>query len=301
MSLANYTWTYDAGGRLTQATSVDGTSTYSYDATGQLTAATHSFQTDETYTYDANGNRTLTGYQTGTNNQLLSDGTHTYEYDGEGNRTAKETIANGERVEYAWDHHNRLTGITYRDGTGTITKTVEYTYDIWDRRIVKAVDDNGDGTIDRSEAFLYDEAHPSQHANGNLTDIVLRYEDSDGDGPNSATLASRYLHGPAVDQIFADEQTSGELYWLLTDHQGTVRDIADYDSTTMQTTVANHRTFDSYGNLTSETNPAASTLYGYTSRETDTDADLTCYRARWYDSETGVFISEAPLLRASAH
>lgn len=294
-SLADYTWTYDAAGRLTQATSVDGTSNYSYDATSQLTAATHSFQTNETYSYDANGNRTLTGYQTGTNNQLLNDGTHTYEYDAEGNRTAKETTATGERVEYAWDHHNRLTGITYRDGVGTITKTVVYTYDVWDRRILKEVDDNGDGSIDRSETFLYDEAHPSQHANGNLTDIVLIYSDPDGAGSQPAALSSRLLHGPAVDQVFADEQTNGELYWLLTDHQGTVRDIADYDAMMMQTTVANHRTFNSFGNVTSESDPTTTTLYGYTSRETDTDANLTYYRARWYDSNSGQFISEDPI------
>ena len=42
------------------------------------------FQTDENYTYDANSNRTNTGYSTGDNNQLLSDGTFDYEYDAEG-------------------------------------------------------------------------------------------------------------------------------------------------------------------------------------------------------------------------
>ena len=29
----------------------------------------------------------MTGYSTGTNNQLTNDGTYTYEYDDEGNRT----------------------------------------------------------------------------------------------------------------------------------------------------------------------------------------------------------------------
>lgn len=64
---------------------------FSYDATSQLTDADHSYQTDEAYEYDENGNRTSTGYQTGTNNRLLSDGTYAYEYDDEG------TARNGRR------------------------------------------------------------------------------------------------------------------------------------------------------------------------------------------------------------
>jgi len=58
----------------------DGTSTYGYDTTSQLTSATHTYQSNETYSYDANGNRTMTGYQTGTDNRLTNDGTYTYTY-----------------------------------------------------------------------------------------------------------------------------------------------------------------------------------------------------------------------------
>ena len=39
----------------------------------------------ESFSYDANGNRTMTGYSTGTGNRLLSDGTYNYTYDDEGN------------------------------------------------------------------------------------------------------------------------------------------------------------------------------------------------------------------------
>jgi hypothetical protein len=42
---------------------------------------TSSSQTDESYAYDANGNRTGGGYQTGFNNQLATDGAYTYCYD----------------------------------------------------------------------------------------------------------------------------------------------------------------------------------------------------------------------------
>ena len=76
-------------GRITQMVSQDGTSTYGYDATSQLTSATHSYQSNETYTYDNNGNRTMSGYQTGTDNRLTNDGTYSYTYDAEGNRVSR--------------------------------------------------------------------------------------------------------------------------------------------------------------------------------------------------------------------
>lgn len=46
-------------------------------------------------------------------------------------------------------------------------------------------------------------------------------------------LSNRYLWGPVVDQLLADEQidwtnneANGEVLWALTDHLGTVRDPA---------------------------------------------------------------------------
>jgi YD repeat-containing protein len=54
---------FDTMGRITQMVSQDGTSTYGYDSKSQLTSATHSYQSNETYTFDQNGNRTMTGYQ----------------------------------------------------------------------------------------------------------------------------------------------------------------------------------------------------------------------------------------------
>ena len=84
-SLANYTYAYDLASRLTTETD-NGASpiTYSYDATNQLLGDGTS-----TYSYDLNGNRTNTGYQTGPDNRLLSDGTWSYSYDSEGNLVKK--------------------------------------------------------------------------------------------------------------------------------------------------------------------------------------------------------------------
>ena len=95
-----YEWSYDAMSRVTQFVSADGTADYTYDKTSQLTAADHTVLTDESYSYDKNGNRTMTGYTTGTNNQLTNDGTYSYEYDDEGNRTTRTDDVSSEVTEY---------------------------------------------------------------------------------------------------------------------------------------------------------------------------------------------------------
>ena len=146
-------------GRVTEMTSQDGTSTYSYDAKSELTAATHTFQSNESYSYDNNGNRTMTGYQTGDDNQLTNDGTYSYTYDEEGNRLTRTKTATGEVTEYTWDFRNRLTEVTDKNSQGTTTQVVEYTYDVFDRRIGKAVDtaspfDMADAAIER---YVYDD------------------------------------------------------------------------------------------------------------------------------------------------
>jgi hypothetical protein len=86
---------------LTSCTSAEGSATYSYDPTGQLIVAHYTsplppgegqgegILPDESYSYDANGNRTNPGYVTGPDNRLLSDGTYSYSYDAEGDRTAR--------------------------------------------------------------------------------------------------------------------------------------------------------------------------------------------------------------------
>jgi YD repeat-containing protein len=93
--------------------------------------------TDATYDYDENGNR-LTNTLEG-NNRVTNDGTYTYQYDDEGNRTLRTNIATGATTDYVWDNRNRLVSITDKTSGGSVTKTVEYTYDAFDHRIAKSI------------------------------------------------------------------------------------------------------------------------------------------------------------------
>ena len=85
------------------------------------------------------------------------------------------------------------------------------------------------------------------------------------------------------------------IYWPLTDNLSTVRDLAEYDKQTGITSVVNHIQYDAFGTVTSETNAAVDTIFGFTGRESDEESDLYYYRARYYDPHLGQFASEDPL------
>lgn len=138
----------------------------------------------------------------------------------------------------------------------------------------------------------------------------------------------RYLWGPAVDQILADEQVfplpvgegqgeglaavqgggqaraQGEgpnltmastVLWPLTDHLGTVRDLARYNPDTDRTTIVNHLTYDAFGQMTGQSNPAVTTLFAFTGRPLDPATALQNHLHRWYDPAMGRWLSEDPL------
>ncbi|PZO57605.1 MAG: hypothetical protein DCF15_06830 [Phormidesmis priestleyi] len=182
-------------------------------------------------------------------------------------------IASGEVTEYGWDYDNRLSSVVTKDSGGAISKAVEYTYDVYDRRIAKAVDSDGNGPAAATEErYVYDGEH-----------IALVF---DGEG----NQVNRYLRGPQIDQVLAEETASGEVRWALADHQGSVRDVVD-----SQGNVLNHLTYDSYGQVTSETNPESDFRFGYTGRERDEETGLDYYRARYFNPAVGTFVSEDPL------
>jgi RHS repeat-associated protein len=56
--------------------------------------------------------------------------------------------------------------------------------------------------------------------------------------------------------------------------------------------VVNHITYDSFGQITAETNPDIDFRFSYTGREFDSQTGQYFYRARYYDPTTGQFINE---------
>ena len=297
--LDSFAYQYDAASRITRITDIDGATDYVYDTRDQLTGANHAdaANPDETYAYDSTGNRTTsqrhgTGYVVGDgiagtpdNNRLTSDGTYRYSYDAEGNLTTRMHIASGEVREFSWDHRNRLVRVSDRlSAVSATTQVVEYTYDAFNRRIAMKVDKTPADAVDGTVTYFINDGD----------DVLADWTDPDGSGPASAVESIRYLHGPDVDQVLAQEDESGNVLWHLTDHLGSVRDLIN-----SQGQIVNHLKYDSYGNVISQLNPAANTRHRYTGREFDTEVGMHYNRARYYDGAVGRFLSEDPIGFAS--
>ena len=238
-TVVTHGYTYDDSNRLTSYdNSLDGVVNYTYDNRGQLTGADYvgDFETDESYAYDDNGNRTTVtnddgsaqGYTTGDDNRLTGDGTYNYLYDAEGNRTARfqdnnsnDLLDSGDTdiTEYEWDHRNRLTKVTDRATFGgTSNQEVDHTYDAFNRWIKRDVDTDGGTGSDPIEQtfFLYEQGQ-----------VHLQFDKTGSGNVADSDLSHRYLWGPTVDMLLADEHvdsltdaTQNENLWALTDHLG---------------------------------------------------------------------------------
>jgi RHS repeat-associated protein len=267
--ISNDLYDLDILGRLKTET-VDGQSrSISYDNTDQVKTVTGS--NSEGYTYDQNGNRTGGGYVTDTGNRLMSDGVYNYEYDPEGNRTKRTKISDNTVDEYGWDYRNRLTEIVTKNAGGSVLKTVGYEYDVDDQRVKKTVTSATPSAGDGVENYYIDR---------NQIAFV-----TDGGG----NQMFHYLYGLNVDSVMAQDSPAG-MVWALADRLGSIDALTDAEGN-----VVNKRTFDSFGRVLSESNPSVSFRYGYTGRELDLESGLNYYRARYYDSNVGRFISVDPM------
>ena len=206
--------------------------TYSYDATNQVTG-----DGTTTLTYDANGNRTNTGYSTSAN-QSTTDGTWNYTYDNEGNLVEKVLIAGGEAWTYAYDNKNELVqahaGRMTRRLTGLVAETVTYTVRRLRQpagagRLLRAIGDDGGARV-RLRRLGSAKATPVGNENYDVW--------ADLDGSNN--LQTRYLRGDVVDQLFARVNMSGatgrptgahrppRLSGDVIDSSGTIMDTIGY-------------------------------------------------------------------------
>jgi RHS repeat-associated protein len=110
-------------------------------------------------------------------------------------------------------------------------------------------------------------------------------------------ITHRYLWSDQVDELFADEQRLSGLVpdtkWALSDHQLTIKDIADFNPTTGQTSVR-HRAYDSFGNRKGSALPT-DIVFGYTGKYFDETTGLQNSWNRWYSPKMGRFISQDPI------
>jgi RHS repeat-associated protein len=284
-------WTFDDANRITSYTnSVDSTITYGYDNTDQLTSDStpsgFGYDYTHTYSYDAAGNRTgyqSTTYTIGAANRLEEDEEYVYTYDNEGNRISKNAIFGGDSTTYEWDHRNRLVAVHFDTSGNHWSDTFEY--DVFNRRTSRTHDPQGTTLEQSPQIYIYDGDN-----------VAIDFIDFDGD-PQTASfeVARKYLYGPAVDQLLAQEDMPEPMYaadrvmWVLHDHQNTTRDIVNNAGQ-----LHAHNTYDVFG-YPAATSDLWHVRYGYTGREFDAYVHLQYNRNRWYDGLAGRWLSEDPI------
>jgi RHS repeat-associated protein len=313
---------YDGANRLTSYSNlVDGVvAQYVYDDRGQLTQANYQDpgSNDESYLYDFNGNRRHAtnefapfgaDYEIDLANRMIYDDSFEYQYDNEGNTTRKISSDTGDYTVYSWDHRNRLVAVVDYDANGTladetddvVTDGVGYSYDAFNQLVGRTRDSDGDTGSAAIEQTFY------LHEDGQ---VALQFDKAGAGSVGAGDLSHRYLWGPAVDQLLADEQVGdpasqldNETLWALTDHLGSVRDVVDSNGDSRI-----HRQFDAFGNIVAEThrNSAGGVVtagqagyvvvaFAFTGRYLDADTGLQNNLHRWYDASVGRWLSEDPI------
>ena len=268
---------YDTANRRTCLTLPNGVvASYVYDNDSRVTSITYgtggscasppSNLGNLTYTYDADGRRTVTAGSlaavtlpanvaggTGTaynadNSQTAFNGT-SLSYDLNGNLTGDGTNT------YTWDARDHLTAIS--GGS-----TASFVYDAFGRRMSKTIS----GTTTQ---YLYDRLNPVQELNS-----------SDG-------VVANLLTGLSIDE-----------YFTRTDSSGTSAFVADALGSTVglvnsSGAIGTSYTYQPFG-ATTIAGSANGNSYQFTGRENDATG-LYFYRARYYSPTYQRFVSQDPI------
>jgi RHS repeat-associated protein len=277
-NISNFAYAYDAGRRITSETLNSGSpTTFAYDTTNQVTGDGTS-----TFTFDGTGNRTNTGYTTGTGNQLTSDGTWNYTFDNEGNVTQKTNISSGYYWKYSYDNLNHLTEADYYSNLNVLQQKLVFLYDVFGNRIEKDVAVGGNTTVLR---FFMDGWNPGKAPGVGNENWEVWVDVS------NSQLQTRYIHGDLVSQLFAREDSLGTVAWYLTDWEGSIRDLTDNTGAQQD-----HINYDAWGNVKSETNSAFSDRFKFQGGVFEAVVGLYNFSARWYDPTTARWFSQDPIL-----
>ncbi|AOZ08727.1 RHS repeat-associated core domain-containing protein [Cupriavidus malaysiensis] len=267
---------WDRAGRLVRSTATGQggrarlVTDYSYDAAGQLTGLDYRSAGGKLgeirYSYDAAGRRTGIG---GSLNPIELPGASVTDaqYDARNRLTrwAGRTLrydANGNLIDdgvrtYTWNERDQL-----RRVTTAATGLVQFGYDPAGRRTIR---NQGDEWLD----YIHDGANLAQEF----------------DRHSKITT----LHGPAVDMPQIRQDSDGTERFLLQDGNGNVIGLSDGLGTTLETQYR----YEPYGK-TRVLGQASRNTQQYTGRENDATG-LYYYRARYYDPETGRFVSPDPI------
>ncbi|QYK54247.1 MAG: hypothetical protein KF824_04955 [Fimbriimonadaceae bacterium] len=232
----------------------------------------------QTWGYDAAGNRISASAKVGSwtydnlNRMTASPGA-TYEHDAVGNRTYKETPSSGDE-SYYWDRVNRLIGIS----SGIAGWDSEFTYRADGMRVKKEV---GDGTTTILTRSYYDGQMP--------------VEEDVNDG-SSVKLTRSFVGARGIEAMTVDSGSGAVTSYPLYDTHGNM--IATVRSLSGGTAwdIYDERNYDVWGGVRqgNTTGGPKGRYVANLGHVQDDESGLIYMRARYYEPESGRFISRDP-------
>ena len=280
---------------------------YGYDKDRNLSGLRTTFcdelLTDNSYTYDGNGNQVtkqtisgLTSYRYDALDRLVSveypDRLESFCYDSADNRIGR--VCGSVEEEYRYDQRNRLTerqvhtpvGIhreTYEyDDQGNLLKDgqASYLYDGFNRMYEVRMDD---GQIQRNRYDAEGLRHEMEE-NGRLVQFLYSGEELEAERDEEEKV-TRYIWGYQL--ISSDSESARTYYHYASDEMGSVTHVVEEESRR----VKNRYGYDAFGNMEyAEEN--VRNRFRYTGQQYDSVTGQYYLRARYYNPVIGRFLQE---------
>jgi RHS repeat-associated protein len=201
----------------------------------------------------------------------------------------------GQVAVSATDPSGNVRTSTYQVSQGTTSKS--FTYDLngnmtsdgtrtfeWDAENRLVALKEGEVTV-ASYGYNYRRLRTSKTVNGSSIRYVLDRKSIVEERSGTSEVV-RYIQGPGLDNALGFVSSAGSATMLTRDHLGSIREW-----TTANGAVLDRRAdYDPFGHP----DVAWAAAGAFTGREYDSESGLHYYRARYYDTRLGRFLSEDP-------